>query len=76
MKAYLLFAGSKYYPSGGAQDFQGFFDSIDDAVTFFEQNNQLAQDYSSSYRSEWDWYHVAQPSDMSICASGNSGTFL
>ena len=32
MKRYLLFAGEDYYPSGGAYDFVGSFDSIDEAV--------------------------------------------
>lgn len=31
MKKYALFAGSKYYPSGGWLDFQGSFDSVDEA---------------------------------------------
>jgi hypothetical protein len=31
MNKYILFAGERYYPKGGCDDFVGFFDSIDEA---------------------------------------------
>ena len=31
--AYLLFAGNDYYPDGGAEDLQGRFDTLDDAIS-------------------------------------------
>ena len=31
MKQFLLFAGDQYYPNGGWGDFEGSFDSIDEA---------------------------------------------
>lgn len=35
MKRYLLFCGSRYYPSGGMEDFEGSFDSPEDAKDGF-----------------------------------------
>lgn len=32
MKRYLLFAGDRYYPAGGWQDFKGSFDSLTEAI--------------------------------------------
>jgi len=32
IKRFLLFAGNDYYPEGGANDFKGSYDSIEDAV--------------------------------------------
>ncbi len=31
-KRYLLFSGDEYYPSGGWEDFQGYFESLEDAL--------------------------------------------
>ena len=31
-KRYLLFAGDMYYPSGGMKDFEGAFDSVQEAI--------------------------------------------
>lgn len=39
VKRYLLFYGDNYYPSGGWGDFQGDFDSLDDAVEAAETGN-------------------------------------
>ena len=44
-KKYLLFAGSQYYPEGGASDFIGFYDTIQDA--------QIARP------EDIDWAHIA-----------------
>ena len=30
-KKYLLFAGNQYYPNGGAEDFIGFYDTVEHA---------------------------------------------
>lgn len=32
MVPYLLFAGNKYYPYGGANDLEGRFDTLDEAI--------------------------------------------
>jgi len=36
MKKILLFAGHRYYPQGGAEDFEGSFDSIFYALEYLE----------------------------------------
>jgi len=33
---YLLFMGSDYYPEGRWEDFNGFFDSLDECISFFK----------------------------------------
>ena len=35
MKPYLLFYGSRYYPCGGWSDFQGEFDTVEEAKAAF-----------------------------------------
>lgn len=57
MKAYLLFAGSHYYPLGGVEDYIGDFDSIEEAVEEFHE-------------SSYNWYQVVQHSDMMVCDRG------
>jgi hypothetical protein len=72
MKAYALFAGENYYPSGGAGDFVGYFDS-----------HQLAIDHAEQLEEEWrayqydkkppkhstDWWHVAETATMEVVAA-------
>ena len=41
MKRYLLFSGEDYYPSGGAYDFIGSFESIEDAVNALDYEKFL-----------------------------------
>lgn len=43
MKRYLLFQGSKYYPSGGMRDFAGDYDTVEEAL---------------EARGREDWYHI------------------
>jgi len=45
MKRYLLFAGDKWYPSGGMNDFKGSFDEQDDA-------------YRKALNLQKDWYQI------------------
>jgi hypothetical protein len=72
MQPYMLFAGNDYYPSGGAKDFQCFFDSVDDAITYFEQRNQrIMGDIYNIYLPIRDWYQVVQSNDMSIVTESN-----
>lgn len=45
MKRYLLFYGARYYPIGGMDDFQGSFDTIEEAKkAYLESDNE--RDYS------------------------------
>lgn len=50
MKPFLLFSGSEYYPSGGADDFRGAFATAKEA---FDEANK-PQKYPD------DWYHVVR----------------
>lgn len=34
----MLFAGSSYYPHGGWEDFRGFFETIEDAKKWLQDN--------------------------------------
>jgi hypothetical protein len=47
MKRFLVFAGDFYYPSGGWGDFQGDFDSIDEA-----------KDKLLKIHKDWEWSQV------------------
>lgn len=47
MKRFLVFGGYDYYPSGGWEDYQSAFDTLEEAKTFIQ-----------SPTSELDWYHV------------------
>lgn len=51
MKQYLLFAGLGYYPEGGWYDFQGFYDTVEEAQSVYHKNQQ--ENFGM-----WDWYHV------------------
>ncbi len=43
MKRFIVFAGDNYYPCGGAYDFMGEFEDLDDAM---------------QSPSRGDWYHI------------------
>lgn len=43
-KSYMLFAGSIYYPSGGWEDFKGYFSSVDKAKLWLQKNEPDACD--------------------------------
>lgn len=66
MKPYLLFAGMNYYPSGGMGDFQGDFDSVDEAIDFFHKRNEGSKNWG------WEWYSVVQHSDLNEVDSWES----
>lgn len=57
MKQYLLFAGSRYYPCGGWNDFQGSFDSITEAIGFKALEGLGC-----------DWWHVVDNETGTIVA--------
>lgn len=46
---YILFAGSTYYPSGGALDIKGIFDNL-------EKAEQCAESFRESEHHD-DWHH-------------------
>jgi len=40
MKKYIAFSGTRYQPSGGANDIIGYFDTVEDAITEIEKNTR------------------------------------
>jgi hypothetical protein len=42
MKRYLLFCFNDYYPSGGFNDFENSFDTIDEAINYFETKKEYS----------------------------------
>ena len=53
MKRFWLFAGAVYYPGGGMSDFQGDFDSLDEAMDHFKTFPKGKFDTTSGM-----WVHV------------------
>jgi len=53
MTRYFVFLGSDYYPSGGMEDYQGAFDTLEQAQRFVE-NYESAPDELSI-----DWANIA-----------------
>lgn len=70
MKSYLLFAGDNYYPGGGINDYQGDFDSFDEAKKFFESGYYPSWDAEKECHRNWDWFQIVQSSDMSTVENG------
>ena len=75
-KKYLLFAGERYYPLGGANDFVGYFKTIEVAETFaltLHNKSYLLNDYEHMI----DWYHIVDSTDFNIVLSayGHHGRF-
>lgn len=51
MKRFMLFAGDKYYPTGGMMDFVGYFDTQDEAVAY-------ATTPTGQFNSCPNWFHI------------------
>lgn len=53
MKRYLFFAYPNYYPSGGAEDFYGDYNSLDEIIALFKNDNGrhelITDDYANGY---------------------------
>lgn len=65
MKSFLLFAGHEYYPRGGALDFKGAFDTLEEA-TLKGASVQLGPKENYSM---WNWFHVADAKSLEIVKS-------
>ena len=65
MKRYLLFAGEDYYPSGGAKDLEGDFDTIDEAVNALDH-----EDYRDC------WAHVFDLTTKKIVKHHSRGVWI
>jgi hypothetical protein len=67
MKRFLLFAGDKYYPSGGWHDFIGAFDSVEEAGAHARKTND-----EFNYTC-FGWYHVVDSETrekVQVCRKG------
>lgn len=53
-----LFSGAFYYPSGGIEDFVGFFESVDEAIKAGQSEDN-------------DWYQVVDVLEMQTIDSGS-----
>ena len=51
MKRFLVFSGDEYYPKGGMEDFQGSFDTFQEAKNFAD----TVKDCTGKL---YDWYHI------------------
>ena len=52
--SYLLFAGNKYYPEGGWEDFKGSFSSAEEAMKYYDPD---VEDEFAVH----PWAHVVNP---------------
>lgn len=61
MKRYLLFAGKKYYPKGGFNDYQATSDSIKALKDYYlEQNEKQIKEGGDNY---FSWGHIIDTQD-------------
>lgn len=54
MKRYLLFSGQCYYPSGGIDDFNGDFDSFEEAKSEYETLKSNKNVWCREWAHVWD----------------------
>jgi hypothetical protein len=64
MMAYLLFAGDDYYPNGGAEDLQGQFETLEDAINAHDHNK---------YRHYGGWANILNLDPLGIVMYFNRG---
>ncbi len=55
MKRYAVFAGERYYPSGGWNDFEGAFESLAEAEAEGEKHTDVL-----------GWFHIVDMTDGTI----------
>ena len=65
-KQFLLFAGNDYYPSGGAEDFIGSYDTIEDAI---EARDACTFDYDGG------WANIFDSKEEKIVRTFSRGTW-
>ena len=51
MKRYILFAGAMYYPKGGWEDFEGEFDT-------YEEAREAVKKLPIKLAPEYDWHQI------------------
>ena len=66
MKRFALFAGSNYYPSGGWADFEGSFDSVEEAQKFvFSHDDEHRARYGTPFPL-YDWAQAVDLTDGTV----------
>jgi hypothetical protein len=58
MNEYMLFMGADFYPSGGWEDFSGYFDSVEKAIIFLQSQDRFMK-----------WAHVVHQGKIIIKAN-------
>ncbi len=53
MKRFLAFSFASYYPGGGRRDQRGDFDTLDEAVTFFQSNSDDWMEVLDTQERQW-----------------------
>lgn len=62
-KRYALFAGMRYYPGGGWEDFKGMFETVEDAQAFSRDSlNQIDEEGLLEY----DWGQIVDLLNQSV----------
>ncbi|MGR3218810.1 MAG: hypothetical protein ACUZ8H_03200 [Candidatus Anammoxibacter sp.] len=56
MKRYLAFYGDFYYPQGGMDDFQGDYDTIEEAKEAIRKAH--LENRIDDIKWEWSWFHI------------------
>lgn len=54
MKRFLVFAGDCYYPEGGMNDFQGDFDTLEEARSF---ESKIKEKFESDW-GDFNWTRI------------------
>jgi hypothetical protein len=66
-KPYALFAGSNFYPSGGWEDFKGYFSSVANAKLWLQKNEPNAHHM---------WAHIVYNHKIMLWASCPSNQWI
>jgi len=57
LKRFILFAGSKYYPAGGMEDFESSFDTLQEAIEY-AQVKSTTIDPHFPLQEQYDWFNI------------------
>jgi hypothetical protein len=60
----LIFAGARYYPSGGVEDFFGFAETTEEALELLLIKGR-----------DNDWWQIVDRESMKVVKQGNNGLY-
>lgn len=72
LKRFLLFAEEDYYPKGGWLDFQGSFDTLEEAIALGERGIN-EQEVTSESDPSWNWFQIVDSQTGQIVARQGNG---